>query len=110
MGGNNIKNLSINSVVDDSKFEINSVKTLYTLKDKDFTLVSDQKNKIYLVQIENSLKKIFNNKDKNFLEFAKKLNIENRSTILKSYDQFLNNKYKIELNQKTIERVKNYFK
>ena len=29
--------------------------------------------------------------------------------MLKSYDLFLSNKYNIELNQKTIERVKNFF-
>jgi peptidyl-prolyl cis-trans isomerase D len=28
---------------------------------------------------------------------------------LKSYDLFLNEKYNVILNQKTIERVKNYF-
>ena len=35
---------------------------------------------------------------------------ENRKSILGSYDQLLNNKYKVQLNQKTIDRVKNYFK
>ena len=29
--------------------------------------------------------------------------------MLKSYDLFLNDKYDVEINQKTIERVKNYF-
>ena len=28
---------------------------------------------------------------------------------LKSYDELLNDKYKVTLNKKTIERVKNYF-
>ena len=27
-----------------------------------------------------------------------------------SYDNFLNSKYKIKINEKTLERVKNYFK
>ena len=29
--------------------------------------------------------------------------------LLKSYDELLNDKYKVTLNKKTIERVKNYF-
>ena len=33
----------------------------------------------------------------------------NKNSILKSYDLFLNNKYKVSLNQKTIERIKNNF-
>ena len=33
-----------------------------------------------------------------------------RKSILAAYDQLLTSKYKIQLNQKTIDRVKNYFK
>ena len=33
-----------------------------------------------------------------------------RKSILKSYDTFLNDKYTVDINQKTLERVKNYFK
>ena len=32
-----------------------------------------------------------------------------KTNILKTYDMYLNNRYNIVLNQKTIERVKNYF-
>ena len=32
-----------------------------------------------------------------------------KNSMLKSYDLYLNNKYKVVLNQKTIERVKNFF-
>ena len=38
------------------------------------------------------------------------MNANQRLNILKSYDLLLNDKYKVELNQKTIDRVKNYFK
>ena len=37
-------------------------------------------------------------------------NTNNRKTILQSYDQLLNTKYEVQLNQKTIDRVKDYFK
>ena len=36
--------------------------------------------------------------------------LEDKNSLLKSYDLFLNNKYQVQLNQKTIDRVKNYFK
>ena len=32
-----------------------------------------------------------------------------KQRLLKSYDELLNDKYKVTLNKKTIERVKNYF-
>ena len=38
-----------------------------------------------------------------------KQNSKNRNTILRSYDLLLNKKYSVVLNQKTIERVKNFF-
>ena len=34
----------------------------------------------------------------------------NRNSILKSYDFLLNDKYKVVINENTLERVKNYFK
>ena len=35
---------------------------------------------------------------------------QSKNNILKSYDLFLNNRYKVVVNEKTLERVKNYFK
>ena len=34
---------------------------------------------------------------------------DTKQRLLKSYDELLNDKYKVTLNKKTIERVKNYF-
>ena len=44
-----------------------------------------------------------------FKEYIKKQNTNTKNNILKSYDFFLNEKYNVVLNQKTIERVKNFF-
>ena len=35
---------------------------------------------------------------------------ENRNEILRSYDYLLNNKYEVIVNEKTLDRVKNYFR
>ena len=48
--------------------------------------------------------------DEKYLKFVNSQNTNNRKSILQSYDQLLNNKYQVQLNQKTIDRVKNYFK
>jgi len=102
--------MSINSINDDKVFEINSVKMLYSLPVNSFTLVNNSENKIYLVKITGSNKKLFNKSDPDYLKFVNSENTNNRKNILQSYDLLLNNKYKVELNQKTIDRVKNYFK
>ena len=110
MSYNNIQRTSLNSINDSDKFETNSVKILYSLPIDSFALVNDKKNKIYLVKIANSIKNTFNKTDGNYLKFVKNQNTNNRKSVLESYDQLLNNKYQVQLNQKTIDRVKNYFK
>ena len=110
MGANNLKTISLNSINDHDTFEENSVKILYSLPINSFTLVSDKDNEIYLVKIINSKDKPYSENDDNYLKFVQNQNTENRKSILASYDQLLNNKYNVQLNQKTIDRVKNYFK
>ena len=51
-----------------------------------------------------------NTKDKVFGDFTAKQNTNDKQNILKSYDLLLNKKYNVVLNEKTIERVKNFFK
>ena len=104
------KYLTINSIKDDATFEVNSVKILYSLPNNSFTLVNDKENKIYLVKLVSSKKKDFSKTDENYLNFVNNQNTNTRKTILQSYDQLLNTKYQVQLNQKTIDRVKNYFK
>jgi peptidyl-prolyl cis-trans isomerase D len=110
MGGYSIEYISLKSINDVDKFEANSVQILYSLPINSFTLVKDKENKIYLVKVVNSKNNAFNKMDKAYLKFANIQNTNNRKNILQSYDQLLNNKYQVELNQKTIDRVKNYFK
>jgi peptidyl-prolyl cis-trans isomerase D len=86
------------------------VKILYSLPINSFTLVSDKDNEIYLVKVINSKDNPYSENDDNYLKFVQNQNTENRKSILASYDQLLNNKYNVQLNQKTIDRVKNYFK
>ena len=86
------------------------LKCLYSLPLNSYTLVNDKENKIYLVKLVNSKKNIFSETDENYLNFINNQNTNTRKTILQSYDQLLNSKYQVQLNQKTIDRVKNYFK
>ena len=110
MATNNLRNISLNSINDHDTFEANSVKILYSLPINSFTLVGDKDNEIYLVKIINSKNNPYSKNDDNYLKFVQAQNTDNRKNILGSYDQLLNNKYKVQLNQKTIDRVKNYFK
>ena len=53
--------------------------------------------------------KSINNNNEQFNEYKNKENSNMKKDILKTYDLYLNKKYNVVLNQKTIERVKNFF-
>ena len=103
-------NVEIKTINDDATFDINSIKMLYTLPVNSFTLVDDKDNNIFLVKISDSKKNFFNKSDEDYVQFVKNQNTNNRKSILQSYDQLLNNKYEVKVNQKSVDRVKNYFK
>ncbi len=110
LGNNELLNLEVKTINDDATFDINSIKMLYTLPVNSFTLVNDKNNNIFLVKIADSKKNFFNKSDADYVQFEKNQNTDNRKSILQSYDQLLNNKYQVKVNQKSVDRVKNYFK
>ena len=107
MSQKNINTITLNSVRDNKKFEINAVKLLYSLPEGSFTLVNDEKNNIYLAKLKKFENVNFT--DDNFNENLSAHNSNIKQSILRSYDIFLNDKYDVTLNQKTIQRVKNFF-
>ena len=109
LGNDQISSLTLNSVKDNKKFDIKSVQMLYTMPINNFTLISDENNKIYLVKIKNYKDIILNINSDEFKSYITKENSNNRNSILKSYDIFLNSKYKVDINQKAINNVKNLF-
>jgi len=105
-----IKSGSINSINDDELFEVNSIKMLYSLPQNSFALVNNINNQIFLVKIKDVNKNTINKQGEEYKGFVNSQNTNNRKSILQSYDTLLNNKYQVQLNQKTIDRIKNYFK
>ena len=100
----------IKSKNDVEKFTPNSLEIIYSLPIKSFTLVTDNEKKVYLVKILNHKvdKMLNNNEIKNIYTIEANNLIKNK--IFQSYDVYLNSKYSIKINEKTLERVKNYFR
>ena len=104
-----IKETKINSLNDNNLFTSDSVKLLYSLPKNNFLLIGDKDKNIYLAKIE----KILSNdlSDKNDLsDYTIKANIQIKNDLYSSYDYLINDKYKITINQNTLERIKNYFR
>ncbi|MDA9745364.1 SurA N-terminal domain-containing protein [Candidatus Pelagibacter sp.] len=101
------KEILIKSIKDNNTFEINSVELIYSMPINSYVLVTDDKEKVYLLKILGVKKNDFKSGDKEiFLKTKDKIMNE----IYSSYDQFLNQNYKVEINYNTLERTENYFK
>ena len=109
MGQDEIKTIKLNSIKDNKKFDINAVEILYSLPINSFTLINDEKNNIYLAKVKKFNQILIEDDNIKLKEYVSKQNSNNKNKMLKSYDLYLNEKYKVVLNKKTIERVKNFF-
>ena len=105
-----VEKLLLNSKNDTKKFSSESVDLIYSLPEKSFALVADKEKNIYLLKILNQkINKDFkDNELKNIYMLEANYKIKNK--IYQSYDTYLNLKYDIVINEKTLERVKNYFR
>ena len=110
LSNGNIKNLIINSIKDIDKFTRDSVKLIYSLGINNFSLVSDQDNNVYLVKIKNIYKNTLSENNHEIKKFVTQTNSKLRDNLYNSYDFLLNEKYEIDINQNTLDRMKNYFK
>ena len=105
-----IKDYKINSLKQNEVFSEGIIKRIFLTKDNEIDLITDNTlTKIFLVF---TIKSDFKNLSRNTNEYEKyeakaRLNLINK--IYESHDNNLNEKYEVELNQRTIDRVKNSF-
>ena len=110
LGSEISESITLNSIKDNKKFNINSVRVLYSLPVGSFTLISDDQNNIYLSKNESLSNEAIDYESPEYKSFAATQLSNDRKNILQSYDTFLNDKYTVDVNKQTLERVKNYFK
>ena len=110
LGNQGVEKIKLNSIKDNKKFEISSIQLLYSLPVNTFTLIGDDKDNIFIAKTINYEDQKISEKSNKFNAISNEASAENRNSILKSYDYLLSDKYKVTVNEKTLDRVKNYFK
>ena len=110
LGKDKVKKIKLETIKDNKKFEINSIKILYSLPINSFTLITDDQDIIYIAKIISYEDQEISQNSSEFNTISNEASAENRNGLLKSYDYLLNSKYKVVVNEKTLDRVKNYFK
>ena len=104
------KEIILNSIDDNTIFNVDSVKLIYQMPLNSFSLITDDENNIYISKILGEKNELLDEKSNKFNKYFIKSNNLLKNKMYTSYDFYLNNKYKIKINEKTLERVKNYFK
>jgi len=110
LGKDSIKQIKLNSIKDNKKFEINSIEILYSMPINSFTLISDEQNNIFIAKTVNYEEKSIKKNSTSFNKASNEESAKNKNNILKTYDLSLNERYQVVVNEKTLDRVKNYFK
>ena len=110
LGNNEIKKIQLNSIKDIDKFESNSIEILYSLPINTFTLIADNKDNIFIAKVTSYEDKKISQNSSDFNKISNEASAKNRNELLRSYDYLLNSKYKVIVNQKTLDRIKNYFR
>ena len=105
-----IESSEIISISDNKKFTTDSIKYLYSLSKNSFTVIADTKNNIYLAKVKDIYKNEISQNSKDYIKYNNQSNNNIKEQMYTSYDLLLNNRYKVKINQKTLERVKNYFR
>ena len=107
---NNIKKITIKSKDDNSFFNIDSLNLLYNLPENDFVLIVDNMNNVYLTKIIKFNYKAFDNNSDELKKYTIKSKLNIKNNISSTYDDLLNQKYKVKVFDNTLDRLKNYFK
>ena len=105
-----IKSSVVNSINDNTLFNIDSLNLLYTIPENEFLLIVDNENKVYLTKITGFNYKNFESKNINYKNYLFKSNMNIKNNISSSYDKLMEEKYKVEVNYSTLDRLKNFFK
>ena len=106
-----IKDISINGIRDNNFFSTKSNNQIFKLGEKNFTIVDEiKKNKTFLIWVKEIQKPELDKTSAEYKKYHHKTVISLQNNIYPSFDQYINQKYKVEINYKTLERLKNYFR
>ena len=109
-GDSKIGKIILESINDDAKFTNESIKIIYSLPKNNYALVLDNDKNIYIINVVNIINKNISKDSNDYLNYNTQANIKTRDNMYSSYDLLLNERYKIKINQKVLDRIKNYFR
>ena len=105
-----VKDYKISNIKQNDVFDEGLVKRIFLTKDGDINLITNSTlTKSFLISTKNTEYKQLDKKGNEFEQYEAKARLNLINKIYQSYDENANQKYKVEVNQRTIDRVKNSF-
>ena len=105
-----VQSTNLNNLENNNIFSSGVIKRIFETNDKSLNLITDNmlKNNYIIYIKETKLPKI-NKQDENYESFKLKAKLRLANNIYNIYDLSLNKKYSVEINNKTLNRIKNSF-
>jgi len=108
--GLEVRDYKISSLKQNDVFEEGLIKRIFLTKNNETNLITNSTlTKTFLISTKSTEYKKLNKSSNDFEKYEAKARLNLINKIYKSYDDSVNQKYKVELNQRTIDRVKNSF-
>ena len=108
--GLEVKDYKLSSLKQNDIFEEGLVKRIFLTNDNETNLITNSTlTKTFLILTKKTDYKKLNKSSNDYEKYEAKARLNLINKIYKSYDDSVNQKYKVELNQRTIDRVKNSF-
>jgi peptidyl-prolyl cis-trans isomerase D len=108
--GLEVKNYKLSSLKQNDIFGEGLIKRIFLTKDNETNLITNSTlTKTFLISTKKTEYKDLNKSGNDYEKYEAKARLNLINKIYKSYDDSVNKKYKVELNQRTIDRVKNSF-
>ena len=105
-----VKDYQISNIKQNDVFDEGLIKRIFLTKDGDINLITNSTlTKSFLISTKNTGYKKLDKKGNEFEQYKAKARLNLINKIYQSYDENANQKYKVEINQRTIDRVKNSF-
>ena len=105
-----VKDYKISSLKQNDIFSEGLVKRIFLTQDGDINLITNSTlTKSFLISTKKTQYKKLDRNNNEFEQFEAKARLNLINKIYQSYDENANQKYKVEINKRTIDRVKNSF-
>ena len=105
-----VSNYQISNLKQNDIFDEGLVKRIFLTKDGEINLITNSTlTKSFLISTKKTEYKKLDKSSNVFEQYEAKARLNLINKIYQSYDENANQKYKVEINQRTIDRVKNSF-